>query len=157
MKALLLVLAVCSGCISADFHSKNGRTYPTVTERAVIVDDDELAAVMAAGAEDIGTISGAGMAINSQDDVTEKATRVAAEHGGTHVVVTASDRAETTWEHPATVTKQCSNDGEGNRSCEKTFQPAYESTSSRPVAAYRVLRVPAQNWGALPDQLRPAP
>ena len=155
MKILLLGLVLCGACVSADFHSKTGQTFPVVTHRAVIVDANELGPVMAAGAVLIGTISAEGMARNTDEDVTDRAAEVAAENGGTHVILTSSDEDVTTYDHPARFTKDCSNDGYGNHSCERSFHPAYETEVSRPTGEYRVLRVPVQNWGALPDTLRP--
>lgn len=156
MKATWIVLALTSGCISANFHSRNGKTFPAVTHQAILVDADEYATVQQAGGVVIGTISSEGQRWHDENDLNDKVEEAAADEGGTHVFRTNQGEDVSIYEHPETVTKECTHDADG-RSCEKTYQPAYESEVRRPTAEYEVIRVPRANWASLPEMLQPAP
>jgi hypothetical protein len=156
MKAMWIALVVTTGCVSADFHSRNGRTFPSVTHQAILINADEYAAVQQAGGVVIGTISSEGQRWHDENDLNDKVEHDAADKGGTHVFRTNQGEDVMTYQHPATVTKDCSRDEDGV-SCEKTYQPAYDSEVRRPTAEYQVIRVPRANWASLPEMLQPAP
>ena len=152
---IVMVAALLAGCVSATFHSKTGRTYPALTARAVIVDPNEVRGVLAAGGEVIGTISTDGTTNKSHVDLADKAAKLAAERGGTHVVMTDTGTIDTTTTHPATTTEQCSGDGDDYQ-CTTVATPETTSTMSRPTAEFQVIRVAPEAWNRLPPALRPA-
>lgn len=151
----LVVLAFVTGCVSATFHSKTGQVYPRLAQRAVVVDANEARAVLAAGGWVIGSISSDGTTNKNTADLADKAAQVAAESGGTHVVLTDEGSIVTTTTQPATSTQQCSGDGDAYQ-CTTTATPATTTTSSRPTAEFAVIRIAPEQWGRLPPNLRPA-
>jgi hypothetical protein len=162
MKALVVALALCTGCIKATFYSKTGRTYPTIASRAVLVSADEVALLQAAGGYEIGHVDAGvreDLARNrsySVDDLTDKAAQVASDSGGTHLVVTGTGTNTITYARPESVTRSCTRDDDSS-TCETTYQPAAEWTEEHPTADYTVLRVPRERWQMLPEGLRPSP
>ena len=158
MKVLLLC-ALVTGCMSAQFNSTTGKSYAPLTSRAVVLSPQE-AQQVASQAQVIGTVSvesrirdGVPSTPNTED-LAAKAAQIAAEHGGTHIVATNFDSTVTTWLNPATVTRTCSHD-EGTRTCEKTYEPMTVGSASFPAAEFTVYRVAAEAWSALPPSLRP--
>jgi hypothetical protein len=152
MVSVLAMLGIASGCVSAQFHSKTGRTYAPITPRAVIVLGNEAGSVRG---EVIGTITAKGDSNKDQRDLADEAARVAAENGGTHVLVTQEWAERNHYHHPATSSTDCTGDVDAV-SCQTTYEPA-TSTTGRPMprAEFVVIRVAAELWGRLPPQLRP--
>jgi hypothetical protein len=152
---LVLVLGACAA--TAQFHSKTGREYAAVAQSAVRCDEQEMPAVMNAGGMIIGTIDAHGMTLQATDgDVADKAAKVAAESGGTHVLLTEKGEEIYTQFNPAQTNTQCqSTDGAVN--CQETYTPASTSTYTKPTAKFVVVRVPPENWAKLPETLRPIP
>lgn len=153
MKAMWMVIAL-AGCVSTDFHSRTGRTFPAVTHHAILVDDGEYGLIQQAGGVVIGSISSEGQNWHDTNDLDDKVEREAADQGGTHVHRSNAGTDVTTYSHPETVTKSCTRDEDG-RHCEKTYQPAYDSEVRRPTAEYQVIRVPRERWASLPEMLQP--
>jgi hypothetical protein len=153
--AAFAVLAL--GCVaSAQFHSRTGASYPRVARRAVLVSEADARAIVAAGGIVIGTISGKGMTVNSsQQDVADKAGSVAAESGGTHIVLTSAGVEQFENVTPATVNQTCTDTNDAS-TCTTTYTPETSSTYEKPTADYVVLRVAPQDWPRLPNELRPA-
>jgi hypothetical protein len=150
----LLALALATGCVSARFHSKTGRTFPQVTSRAVIVSPQEASGLYA---EEIGTITARGPDFNDQRDLADAAAREAAANGGTHVLVTKEWAERYSYYHPATSTTDCGGDTK-RVTCETSYHPATTTTSGpHPRAEFVVLRVDSRYWSRLPPQMRPAP
>ncbi|CAN5770101.1 hypothetical protein BH11MYX2_BH11MYX2_12940 [soil metagenome] len=158
MAAVGVAVAMMAGCVAtATYHSKNGRVYSQITPRAVILDDQEARVVMAAGAQVIGTIDGHGLTVTSSvADVNDKAAQVAAEEGGTHVIIARAEMETYERQDPAVYDKQCTRT-QGGRECTSTFQPATTTTFEKPAGDYIVLRVPPQQWRMLPPELQPMP
>ncbi|HEY4057495.1 MAG TPA: hypothetical protein VGM39_12845 [Kofleriaceae bacterium] len=157
-KTWLVAMVAVTGCVAtATYHSKNGHVYPQITPRAVILDDQEAKVVMAAGAQVIGSIEGRGLTVDSSvADVNDKAAQVAAEEGGTHVIVARAEMDTYEQQHPAVYDRECQRT-EAGRECTSTFQPASTSTFEKPSGDYIVLRVPPQQWRMLPPELQPMP
>jgi hypothetical protein len=155
MRAWFLVaITIATGCVSAQFYSKTGRTFPPLTPRAVIITPDEAAMVHG---EVIGTITARGPDFKNQRDLADEASRVAAGAGGTHVLVTKEWAERYHYYHPATSSTDCASDVEGV-SCQTTYNPATTTTSApNPRAEFVVLRVENARWSHLPAQLRPIP
>ncbi len=146
-----------SGCAtSARFYSKTGRKFTPVVEQAVVCNEQEADVVARGGGEPIGSIAARGLASGvTEEDVVEKAARVAAASGGTHVVLT--ERGVETFEfvHPETHERECTR-SEDRVDCRTIERPATVTTVEHPTAKFVVLRVPPERWGALPEALRPA-
>jgi hypothetical protein len=156
MKSTLAVLAIAmtSACVSAQFHSKTGRVFAQLTPRAVIVAPVEASAVRG---DVIGTITARGPDFKDQRDLADAAARVAAENGGTHVLVTREWAERYRYYHPASSSTDCSGDAD-SVSCQTTYQPATTTTSApNPRAEFVVVRVAPEYWGRLPSDLRPVP
>ena len=154
MRTAPLLPLLVTGCVSTSFHSRTGVVPPPVAERAVVVEGQDAATIAQRG-QLLGTIDASGWAINNQADLDDKAAKVAAQNGGTHVAVT--EAGDNTWTtiNPATRTRTCSHD-DGTRTCETSWMPPTETTSSRPYAELSVYRVDPAQWAQLPDDLRPA-
>lgn len=154
----LLAIALFSlfGCAaSAHFYSKTGRSFEAVTKRAVRCEENEVAAVTAAGGEPIGTISAAALSVQATDeDVAEKAYKTAAKNGGTHVLLTEKGIDYFTVTTPGQKEKNCTDNGE-TVDCKTTYTEPTTSVYEKPTAKFVVFRVPAENWAKLPPQLRP--
>lgn len=143
--------------MNAQFHSRTGADYAAVAKQAIIVNEQEAQVVAQAGGEVIGSISAEGMVPNAtDDDVTEKAAKVAAKKGGTHIVLTDRGEETFTYVNPATRDRQCQW-VDGVEDCRTVYQPQTVSTRTEPTARFVVFRVPAQRWAALPQSLRPVP
>ncbi|HEY4183142.1 MAG TPA: hypothetical protein VGM90_40240 [Kofleriaceae bacterium] len=157
-KWMLVVAVAMAGCaVQATYHSKNGRAYAQITPRAVILDDAEAKIVMASGGQVIGTIEGRGLTVTSSvADVNDRAAQVAAEEGGTHVIVAHAEMVEYAWENPGVYDRRCRRTDDG-RECTSTFVPASTTTYEKPSGDYIVVRVPPQQWGMLPPELQPMP
>ena len=149
-----ITITLAGGCVSAQFHSKTGRTFPQITPRAVIVSPREAGAVHGAV---IGTISARGPDFNDQHDLADTAARVAAANGGTHVLVTREWATRRRYYHPASSSTDCSSDADGDEvSCQTTYEPANTTVSAPdPHAEFVVLRVDPRYWSSLPADLRP--
>lgn len=151
---LCIAIAFATGCVSAQFHSKTGQTFPQLTPRAVIVAPGEAPAVHGMV---IGTITARGPDFKDQRDLADEAARIAAANGGTHVLVTREWAERYHYYHPATSSTDCAGDDE-RVSCQTTYQPAGTTTSApNPRAEFVVLRVEAASWARLPAELRPVP
>jgi hypothetical protein len=150
-------LAIVTACAAtATFHSKNGRTYDRITERAVRCDENEAKTVVAAGGEAIGTIDARALSVRAgDDDVADKAAVVAAKSGGTHIVLTDKGVEYFTVTNPGVEQRHCVKDGH-DVDCETTYTPATETTYAKPTASFLVLRIPLAGWEKLPDALRPS-
>lgn len=158
MKGLAISLAlVVSGCAAtATFHSKTGASYAQLVPRAVRCDDGEARAALAAGGVVIGTVTAKALSVRATpDDVADKASLVAAEHGGTHFVITERGIDTMTVTHPATTDTQCVETDDAS-SCQTTSTGPTESTYEKPTASVVVIRVEPPAWTALPAQIRPA-
>ncbi|HEY1557551.1 MAG TPA: hypothetical protein VGF94_22115 [Kofleriaceae bacterium] len=159
MRALLLSTLLVAGCVSAQFNSTTGKSYAPLTSHAVILSADEAQQIAPQG-QVIGTISAASLVRDGvwgtadNEDLAAKAAKIAAQHGGTHIVATSFDSTIATWTTPATVTRQCSHD-DGDYSCEKTYTPESTGSATFPTAEFTVYRVAAAAWAALPPELRP--
>ncbi|MDB4957358.1 MAG: hypothetical protein JWO36_4927 [Myxococcales bacterium] len=157
MRAWMIItvatLAVASGCVSAQFHSKTGRTFAPITPRAVVVSEHEAGLVRG---EVIGTITAKGPEFNDQRDLADEAARVAAANGGTHVIVTKEWAERYRYHHPATSSTDCTGYADGV-SCQTRYDPA-STTISKPMprAEFLVIRLAAVLWRRLPPELRPA-
>jgi hypothetical protein len=156
LPALALAITALSACAAtATFHSRTGAEYAPVAIRAIACSEDEARSVAAAGGIPIGTVDAKALAVNAtENDLTDKAAKVAADRGGTHVVLTARGIEWFTVLHPETTDTVCQHTQNG-RECETTYTPASESTVEKPTAAYVVFRVPPEKWAALPELLRP--
>lgn len=151
--SLGVALAACAA--SAQFHSKTGRTYATLTERAVRVDEAEAKAVVAAGGEVIGTISARALSVRADDeDLADKAAEVAGDSGGTHVVLTEKGVEYFTAQTPGRSDAQCAGT-DTTVDCTSTYTAPGSTTYEKPTAKFIVFRVPGQNWAQLPQSLRP--
>jgi hypothetical protein len=155
--SLVLPIVLSVACAAtATFHSKNGQTYAPLTERAVRCDEGEARTVVAAGGEVIGTITAKALSVRGDDDdVADKAAAVAAQSGGTHVVLTDKGVEYFTVTNPGVETKDCKKDGQ-DVDCQTTYTPATETTYEKPTASFLVFRVPLAGWDKLPETLRPA-
>lgn len=164
MKAVLSLTAVAvslvalTGCsASARFHSKNGRNYGPLTTTAVRCEENEAQLVSQAGGEVIGTISGKGLNVTSdQNDILEKAQVVAAKKGGTHIVLTEKGEQLFTVINPAQTKTDCVRTP-GAIECQTVTTPVTTTTYSHPTASFVVLRLAPQRWASLPSPLRPVP
>lgn len=146
MRYLLLVLV--PGCLSATYH---GQTATPIADRAVV-----LGAHDRVPAQQLGKIEASGGPTASREDLDERAAVIAAKQGGTHLVVEGAGEAVTTTTTPASETQTCSHDDTTNSdTCTTTYTPESTSTYVTPYATYGVLRVPEEQWLALPDALRP--
>ncbi len=151
---LLLALASCAA--TATFHSRTGAEYPAVALRAIACTEDEARAVATAGGVPIGTIDAKALAVTAtQNDLTDKAAKVAAERGGTHLVLTARGIESFTYTQPGQADTVCQH-VEGGKDCQTTYTPPTETTVEKPTAEYVVLRIAPEKWSALPESLRPA-
>jgi hypothetical protein len=156
--ASFLLAALLSACAAtAHFHSRTGADYAPVAIRAIACSEDEARAVTAAGGIPIGTVDAKALAVNATEgDLTDKAAKVAADRGGTHVVLTARGIESFTYAQPGQSETVCQR-VEGGRDCQTTYTPPSETTVEKPTAAFVVFRVPPEKWTALPESLRPAP
>jgi hypothetical protein len=155
--SLLVAMAVAGCTIQAKFYSKTGRTYPQVAHRAVICDVEEGKKIVASGGQIIGTIDAQSMTVdNSVQNVNIKAAEVAAEAGGTHVVIARAERDEYERHNPATETRECVRT-ENGRACQTTYEDASTTTFSKAAGEYVVVRLEPQQWGYLPPELQPMP
>jgi hypothetical protein len=147
---LLIALVFATGCVNAQFHSKTGQTYPSLTSRAVILEPTEARTLVAAGAMVIGTISSDGTTDKTSQDLADKAATIAAQNGGTHILLVDEGAITYTTTHPATVTEHCD-----DYSCTSTVTPRTTTTSSRPTAEFQVFRAEPSLWTRLPPTIRP--
>ena len=151
--SLALVMACAA---TATFHSKNGRAYDRLTDRAVRCNENEAKTVVAAGGEAIGTIDARALSVRADDDdVADKAAEEAAKSGGTHIVLTDKGVEYFTVTNPAVEQRHCTKEGR-DVDCETTETPATETTYAKPTASFLVFRVPLTGWEKLPDSLRPS-
>jgi hypothetical protein len=144
------------GCAaSAQFHSKTGKEFTPIVAQAVRCDEAEVGTVIAAGGILIGTIDARALAVRAtDDDVADKAAKVAAENGGTHLVLTERDVESFTYTQPGHEDTEC-REVNGARDCRTTVTAPTQTTVDKPTAKFVVLRVPRQNWPQLPTTLRP--
>lgn len=145
-----------TGCAaSVHFYSKTGQEFPELTSHAVIIENNEVDAVRSAGGFPIGTESGEGLSVNStQEDVSAKAALVAGRKGGTHILRTEQGIQELTVTNPGQAQKTCTG-GDDRIDCTTTYTPPTSSTYDKPTAKFVVFRVAPENWGKLPQTLRP--
>lgn len=153
----LLPLALLGGCVSTSFRSVNGMTPAPIADRAVMADASDLGE----NAERIGSISAEAKAVRgvdpaSLDELTERAAQIAANKGGTHIVLAGTGTTTTTWVTPETSTYSCERT-ENGRSCTETYEPEREWSQEAPYASYDVYRVPRERWDELPQSAVPAP
>lgn len=154
--SFVAVAVALTGCAaSARFYSKNGQTYPALTPRAVSLDEREVPLVTQAGGQAIGTISAHALSVQADDeDVAEKALKVAAKSGGTHVLRTEKGIESFTVTTPGQAQQDCVQTDQG-MSCRTIVTAPTSTTYDKPTAKFVVFRVPAENWARLPAQLRP--
>jgi hypothetical protein len=148
--------AAAGGCTtSATFYSKTGRSFARATPRAVRCEPGEIKAVGAAGGFIIGTIAAKTLTGSATtDDMANDAAEEAARAGGTHILLTEQAIETFTTLTPAQETVDCSR-GPGGEVCHREVRPETTSTYEHPTARFVVIRVPPENWGRLPEQLRP--
>jgi hypothetical protein len=152
----LLSLFASTGCAAtAQFHSKTGREYAPVARQAVVCSEQDVAAVVTAGGVVIGSVSGHGVAFSAtHDDVTDKAARIAAESGGTHVLLTEKGEDTYVQYHAGQRTMTC-RDSPNGKECKETYSPPSRSTYTEPTERFVVFRVPPEGWAMLSEGLRP--
>jgi hypothetical protein len=152
---LLPILVLAGGCVSATFHSQTGATPPAVTGRAIVAPDPD---ALGGQAQHLGTVdlSAPAAAGDGQDDLLDKASHVAADHGGTHLVVRAAGSTPVTVTTPASSSESCTQDADGNGSCTTTYTPESTNAYDVPYATYDVYRVEPVAWPSLPADERPA-
>jgi hypothetical protein len=154
LSALCVSLACAAGCVSATFHSKTGQSYASLTSRAVAVADAGEARQVERIGTVIGTISTDGTVDKRTADLADKAAEVAANNGGTHVILSQEGTIDYTTYTPEHTTERCRDYDDGYK-CRVSYHPASEDTTSRPTADFIVVRVPPERWAELPDTLRP--
>jgi hypothetical protein len=153
MRALILV-ALVTGCISAQFNSTTGKSYAPLTSRALILSPQEAQAVESRG-EVIGTVSARSpRSATDNEDLAAQAAKIAAEHGGTHIVVASFGTEERTYTTPESTTEQCTRKDD-TRTCQTTYTPASSWTASYPTGEFTVIRVAKETWASLPPGLQP--
>ena len=153
---LLLALISSTGCAAtAQFHSKTGREFAPVARQAVVCTEQDVAAVVKAGGVVIGSVSAQAFALTATaDDVTDKAARIAADSGGTHVLLT--EKGVETYVHYRAAEKTTTCEATAHESkCKETYSPPSESTYTKPTERFVVFRVAPERWAMLADGLRP--
>lgn len=146
--ACALLLA---GCVKTKFtpHETAQSPLPQVTREAVLAQEGDLEYLAAAGGYVVGTMRTSGAPLASMSSVRGKTRRDSAKHGATHVIVAdeqlirvklSNDRATTT----------CY----GN-TCQTEFHEGV--TGNQKYGTYVLIRVSPENWGRLPEALRPEP
>lgn len=113
-----------------------------IAEKAILIGPGDVGAVRDAGGLPAGTLTMRGNA--SLDSVSEDAAAVAAEVGGTHIMVG-------TWADETDTTAYVANKGYGSS---WTVVPI---TRTEKVVKFTVIRVPFSGWSNLPRSLAPTP
>ena len=150
---LSALLPACAA--SARFYSRTGRELPQTAVRAIRCTNDEVAVVMRAGGEPIGTIAARAISVEATDeDVDEKASIVAARNGGTHYLLTEKAVESFTVSLPGQTQQQCTQQDQ-RVECTTTYTEPSARSYDQPTGKFVVFRVPLENWLHLPSTLRP--
>jgi hypothetical protein len=152
----LFAVALAACAAGAQFHSRTGADYPRVAVQALPCQEAQIELLTKAGGVPIGTIDAKAWRVDAtDDDLDEKAAKEAADHGGTHIVLTTRGLDTMTYTQPGQTTTDCTHDGHEGE-CQTTTTDPTTSTVTKPTARYVVFRVPADGWAKLPELLRPA-
>lgn len=151
---LALAAAGCHRATRAEFQPRSAQREEAVAVAAVQVYEDDVAALQAVGAKVLGAIDAASMSpYSGVGALAKRATQVAAESGGTHVLLTEKGLDEHFAQTPGTVHTRFNEDG----SRTTTVNAPQTLRTTTPKARFLVLRVAPDRWSELPAALRPAP
>jgi hypothetical protein len=151
--AASLTLLGCAA--SAHFYSKNGQVYREVTGQAVRCEENEIHAVIAAGGFPIGVIDARGLSTRAnEDDLADKAAKIAAKNGGTHILLTERGIDSFTVTNPEQKQRTCTRN-DATVDCTTTYTAATTSIFEKPTAKFVVFVIPPERWPSLPPALQP--
>jgi hypothetical protein len=125
-------------------------------EHAIRFYDQDLPAIYQAGGRIIGDLQVNGNVASSFDDVDDDALAQAAERGGTHLIRTSKDVQRIFWQLSRARKDTDCISAPGSAHCSTVYSDAaFAKIAELPSAHYTILVVPCENWGRLPNELRP--
>jgi hypothetical protein len=150
---MLVVVLLACGATSVTFEPSTVHSENPVCARARRFYYGDGPELLQAGARIVGEIAAKGNAFADQEDLAEDASLEAAEHGGTHYILT---ERETKYVFlPITQTTAHCTGTSQHIDC--TVQPGAEVPLAKPRARFVVVRVDPNRWDDLTPALRPRP
>ena len=147
---LALILA-CGASVRASFTPYSATSVqPQIVGAAVMYYAGDAQTLAQAGAIMIGSIQEDGNRFANQGDLATKAAAIAAQYGGTHFTLYQAGVNYGVDVTPAHVNTTYTQNGSYT-----TYNPGSTNTYTMPAGSFLVVRVPPENWGMLPPQLRP--
>jgi hypothetical protein len=148
--AALLCVSGC-GAVATTYAPQSAVAPAPATESAVRFFDGDIPAIAAAGGRILGRLEASGYA--GYERIRERSSAAVAKQGGTHFILDEDD-----------VAQRLTDAMSGRPIPERAIAP-YHSDAEMPVTEafkrkkviYLVVHVPPENWGRLPEKLRPLP
>jgi hypothetical protein len=159
-RAFSLAAAVLvAGCASASvsYHPRSAVPSPQVTDKALMAYEDDVKTLAEAGGTVLGELRGGGNGYADREDVQAKACEEAARRGGTHVLILTEGYAQRVTTLPGSAHVDTTMNRQGTQATTNvSYMPPQDFIVNLPVGSYLVVRVPQEQWQALPNGLRPA-